>query len=142
VFEARKRGYRELFNSADLGIPWLNSAVGANRRYVSEHPDVAERYLRALVLGIRRLTTDKPFAMQVIGKYSQTDDQDLLSATVDYYQPIYLRDPYPEPAAVQSVLDAEEHPAARTARPVDLTDYRFAERLRQSGFLEQQPNAQ
>ncbi len=142
VFEARQRGYRELFNSADLVIPWLNSAVGASRRYVDEHPDVAERYLRALVLGIRRLTTDKPFAMQVIGKYSQTDDQALLSQTVDYYQPIYLRDPYPDPAAVQSVLDAEELPAARTTRPEDVTDYRFADRLRQSGFLDQPSPAQ
>jgi NitT/TauT family transport system substrate-binding protein len=139
VVEARRRGYRVLFNTADLGIPWINSAIGANRRYVDEHPNVAEGYLRALVQGISRLKTDRAFAIQVIGKYSQTDDQELLGATVDYYQPIYLRDLYPDPAALQSVLDAEEHPGARTARPEDLTDYRFVDRLRQSGFLDQQP---
>jgi hypothetical protein len=35
------------------------------------------------------------------------------------------------------VLDAEEQPAARTARPADVTDYRFVDRLRTSGFLDQ-----
>jgi len=40
---------------------------------------------------------------------------------------------------MQVVIDAEENPAARTLHPGDVTDYRFAERLRTSGFLDQLP---
>jgi len=35
------------------------------------------------------------------------------------------------------VLDAEDQPAARTTRPEDVTDYRYADELRSSGFLDQ-----
>jgi len=136
VFEARKRGYREL-NVTELGIPFLNSAVGSTRRVLAERPELAEPYLRALAQGSNRLKTDREFAIQVLGKYSRLEDREQLTATVDYYQPLYQVDPYPEPAAVQTILDEEEHPAARTARPQDVTDYRFATQLRSSGFLDQ-----
>ena len=139
VFEARKRGYRELLNVTELGIPFLNSAVGSTRRVLAERPELAEPYLRALAQGSNRLKTDREFAIQVLGKYSRLEDREQLTATVDYYQPLYQVDPYPEPAAVQTILDEEEHPAARTARPQDVTDYRFATQLRSSGFLDQLP---
>ena len=64
---------------------------------------------------------------------------ELLAAIVDYYGPLYPVDPYPEPQALQAVLDVEEHPAARTTRPEEIIDHRFAERVRASGFLERQP---
>jgi NitT/TauT family transport system substrate-binding protein len=139
VFEARKRGYRELLNVTELGIPFLNSAVGSTRKVLAERPELAEPYLRALAQGSNRLKTDREFAIQVLGKYSRLEDREQLAATVDYYQPLYQVDPYPEPAAVQTILDEEEHPAARTARPEDVTDYRFATQLRSSGFLDQLP---
>jgi NitT/TauT family transport system substrate-binding protein len=139
VFEARKRGYRELLNITELKIPFINSAVGSTRKTLAEKPDIAEPYLRGLAQGTSRLKTDREFAIQVLGKYSRLEDRDLLAATVDYYQPIYQLDPYPEPAAVQTILDEEENPAARTATPQDVVDYRFAERVRASGFLEKLP---
>jgi ABC-type nitrate/sulfonate/bicarbonate transport system substrate-binding protein len=139
VFEGRRRGYRELLNVTELGIPFLNSAVGSTRKVLAERPELAEPYLRALAQGSSRLKTDREFAIQLLGKYSRVEDRELLGATVDYYQPLYLVDPYPEPAAVQTILDEEEHPAARTTRPEDVADARFAERLRSSGFLDQLP---
>jgi NitT/TauT family transport system substrate-binding protein len=139
VFEARRRGYRELLNVTELGIPFLNSAVGSTRKVLAERPELAEPYLRALAQGSSRLKTDREFAIQLLGKYSRVEDRELLGATVDYYQPLYLVDPYPEPAAVQTILDEEENPAARTTRPQDVTEYRFATQVRSSGFLDQLP---
>jgi ABC-type nitrate/sulfonate/bicarbonate transport system substrate-binding protein len=139
VFEARRRGYRELVNVTELRIPFLNSAVGSTKKVLAERPELAEPYLRALAQGSSRLKTDREFAIDVLGKYGRMDDRELLGATVDYYQPLYQVDPYPDPAAVQTILDEEENPAARTARPQDVTDDRFAARLRSSGFLDQLP---
>jgi hypothetical protein len=48
-------------------------------------------------------------------------------------------DPYPEPTALQPVIDAEENPGARTLKPEDMIDFRFADALRRSGFLDQLP---
>jgi NitT/TauT family transport system substrate-binding protein len=139
VFEARKLGYRELLSAPDLGISFLSGGVGATRRVLAERPALGERYLRALAQANRRLITDREYAMAVLGKYAQMDDRDQLGATVDYFRGQYTLDPYPEPAALQAVLDAEENPAARTARPADFTDYRYAEQLRASGYLDTLP---
>lgn len=71
--------------------------------------------------------------------YTRMDDRDLLGATVDHYRKIWVADAYPDPVALQAVLDVEEHPAARTTRPEEMIDARFAEHLRQSGFLDRLP---
>jgi NitT/TauT family transport system substrate-binding protein len=139
VFEARKRGYRELISIAALRIPFLIGAIGATRNVLAERPELGERYLRAIAQGLSRLKTDREFAVQVIGQYTKLEDEELLGMTVDYYRPLWPSDPYPEPDTVQAVLDEEENPAARTARPEDVSDTRFAEALRRSGFLDTLP---
>lgn len=92
--------------------------------------------MRALAQGVRRFQTDREFAVQVLAQYSQMDDRDLLAATVEYYSPLFEADLYPDREAMQAVIDTEEHPGARTTRPEDVTDYRFADALRSSGFLD------
>ncbi len=140
VFEARKRGFRELINVTGLGVSFMNSGVGATKRLLAERPEIGEPYLRALAQATSRLKTDRDFAVEVMAKWTRMDDRDLLGATVDHYRKIWTVDPYPEPAALQAVLDVEEHPAAATTRPEQIIDARFAEALRQSHFLDQLPN--
>jgi ABC-type nitrate/sulfonate/bicarbonate transport system substrate-binding protein len=139
LFEARKRGYRELASTADMGIPFLGNSAGATRASLAAHPEVGEPYLRALAQAIARLRTDRELGIAVIGKYTKTEDRDMLNATIDHYLKQFLVDPYPDPASLQGVLDIEEHPGARTAKPEDFTDYRFADALRRSGFLDKLP---
>jgi hypothetical protein len=98
-----------------------------------------DRAMRGLAQAIARLATDREYSIQVIGKYSQSEDRELLGATFDYYQPVWQRDLYPDAPAVQAALDLEENSAARTLKPQDVVDYRFADRLRSSGFLERLP---
>jgi hypothetical protein len=100
---------------------------------------VAERTLRALAQAVSRIKTDRAFAVDTLVKYTQIDDRELLGEAVDYYRPLWAADLYPEPRALQGVLDVEENPAARTTPPGDILDLRFVEALRASGFLEQLP---
>src|SRR5712692_7009760 len=139
ALEARKRGYREMFNLGQMGIPFLQGAISTTRRVLAERPELGERYLRALAQAMSRLRTDREFSIDVVSKYTQSDDRELLGATIDFYRPLFPVDPYPEPAALQVVLDAEDHPAARTTRPEDLTDYRPADAVRRGSFLDQLP---
>ena len=97
---------------------------------------VLSQFLRALAQAVSRLKTDREFAIDVLGKYNQSDDRELLGATVDHNRALWITDPYPEPAGVQTVLDVEDHPAVQGRRPEEFIDARFAERLRQSGFLD------
>jgi hypothetical protein len=63
----------------------------------------------------------------------------VLNAALDYFLPLYQPDLYPDAEAVQAVLDLEENLVARTTRPADVTDSRYADQLRASGFLTQLP---
>jgi ABC-type nitrate/sulfonate/bicarbonate transport system substrate-binding protein len=139
AFEAHKRGYRELLNITNLRIPYLGSSIGSTKRVIADQPDTIDRVFRAVALATSRLKTDREFAIQIIGKYNNVDDRDLLGATIDYYRPVYVPDLYPDPEAVQAVLDLEENAQARTTRASEVTDYRFAERLRSSGFVDSLP---
>jgi NitT/TauT family transport system substrate-binding protein len=139
VFEARKRGFREILDITALQIPFLSSAIGGTKKTLANRPDLGEPYLRALAQATSRLKTDRDYAIQVIGKYSRMEDPDTLGMTVDFYRGLYTVDPYPEPSATQNTIDAEENPGARSLRPQDVTDFRFADRLRASGFLDTLP---
>ena len=136
ILEARKRGYPEIIDITALRIPFAQGAVGVTRRVLTEQPELADRHMRAQAQALQRLLTDREFAIDVVGKYSQTTDREVLGATIDYFRKNVQPDMYPERDAVQTVIDLEEHPGARTLRPEEVTDYRFADSLRQSGFLE------
>ncbi|HEY7064723.1 MAG TPA: ABC transporter substrate-binding protein [Chloroflexota bacterium] len=138
-FEARKRGYRALIDVSQLGIPFMGASVGAPRRVLAERPAVAQRTVRALAQSMSRLKTDREFAIDVLVKYTQLDDRELLGEAIDYYRNLWQTDLYPDPRALQGVLDVEENPAARTTPPSEIVDLRFVEALRASGLLEQLP---
>lgn len=139
ALEAQKRGYREMFNLGKMDIAFLQGAISSTRRVLDQRPELAERYLRAMAQAMSRIRTDRELAIDIVAKYTRLDDRELLGATVDYYRVLFPVDPYPEPTALQAVLDAEDDPRARTTRPEDVSDARFAEALRRSGFLEPLP---
>jgi ABC-type nitrate/sulfonate/bicarbonate transport system substrate-binding protein len=137
VFDLSKRGYPELLNVTALRIPFAVGVLGMTRRTIDARPELPERALRALAQAVHRLQTDREFGIATLGRYSQLDDRELLGATIDYAAPLYQADLYPDLQGVQAVLDAEENPGARTARPEEFVEYRFVDQLRASGFLDQ-----
>jgi len=139
TFEARKRGYREIVDIGEMRIPFVAAGISATKRMLAERPELPEPYLRALAQAKNRVQTDREYAMQILAKYTSSDDREILGATVDAYGPLFAVDSYPDPEAVQNVIDLEENPAARALRPTDVSDVRYAERLRASGFLDTLP---
>ncbi len=136
-FELRQRGFPEVLNVSELRIPFAVGVIGTIQRVIAERPDLPRRALRALALAIHRLQTDRELGINILGRYTQIENREQLGATIDHSAPFYQADLYPDPQAVQAVLDAEDQPAARTTRPEDVTDYRYADELRSSGFLDQ-----
>jgi ABC-type nitrate/sulfonate/bicarbonate transport system substrate-binding protein len=139
VFEAHRRGYPTLINVTAMRIPFANGTVGATRTTIDRRQSAAEKVLRALAQATARFKTDREYAAQVVGKYSRIEDSEALRGTVEVYAPLMTVDIYPDLAAIQAVLDAEEHPAARTTRPEQVVDLRPAEAVRRSGFLDRLP---
>jgi NitT/TauT family transport system substrate-binding protein len=139
LFKAQSLGFPVLVDITAMKIPFTNGSIGTVKNTIATRPDVVERVLKANAQATARMKTDAEYAMQVIGKYTDIQDQDALRGTVDVYRPIMQVDIYPDRGALQAVLDAEENPAARTAKPDDVADFRFADKLRQSGFYNNLP---
>jgi NitT/TauT family transport system substrate-binding protein len=138
VTQAHKLGLRELLDVGTLGIAYASTGVAARRSYVAAHPDVARRYLRAILAAIHRLRADKPFALEVLGKYLSTDEADVLEDTYEVYLLKYMDPlPYPDERSIQGVLDelAAENPRAAEAKPGDFFDDRLVRELDASGYI-------
>jgi NitT/TauT family transport system substrate-binding protein len=139
LFKAESLGFPILVDITGMRIAYANGTIGTTKGTINSRPDVVERVLMATAQATARFKTDPEYAAQIVGKFTQIQDPDALKGTVDVYIPIFTVDIYAEPASVQAVLDNEENPAARTAKVEDVTDYRFADKLRQSGFYDRLP---
>jgi ABC-type nitrate/sulfonate/bicarbonate transport system substrate-binding protein len=138
TLKARQLGLQQLVDTKTLDIPSQGSVVGSTRGFVRERPDLVDRYLTAVIQGIHRLVTDREFGMTVIGRYTQTDDRDVLADAYDYYRDGYQRDLMPTLEGLQEQMDelAEAKPQARTAKPQDFLDLAPLERVKATGLVE------
>jgi ABC-type nitrate/sulfonate/bicarbonate transport system substrate-binding protein len=138
TLKGRQLGLQQLVDTKALDIPSQGSVVGTTRGYVREKPQLVDRYIKALVEGIHRLTTDREFGMTVIGRYTQTDDREVLADAYDYYRDGYQRDLMPTLEGIQEQIMelAEVKPQARTAKPQDFLDLAPLERIKATGLIE------
>src|SRR5262249_21233548 len=100
--------------------------------------DVVRRYLKAYVEGLHRLKTDKPFSINVIGKYTRISEADALEETYQHYAvKVMPRVPYPTTRGIQMVLDeiGSRTAKAKTLCTAPLIDVHYLNELEQSGFV-------
>jgi NitT/TauT family transport system substrate-binding protein len=138
TLQARQLGYPQLVDTAALDIPSAGSVVGTTRGYLRDRPEVVERYLAALIEGMHRFITDREFAITTIGKYTRTDDREVLAEAYDYYQGTLQQDLQPSFEGLQAQLDqlVESKPQARTANPNDFVDIGPLTKVRATGLVE------
>jgi NitT/TauT family transport system substrate-binding protein len=138
ALELQRQGYRELMNGASLGVEYIHAGIGARRSYVSSHEDVTRRFLRASFRGQARFVADRDFAIQVVSKYSQLDDADVLGRSWELYASKFVkRLPYTSTAGMQLALEelATTNDAARGADPEQFYDNHFVRELDDAGFF-------
>ena len=76
--------------------------------------------------------------MTVIGRYTKTDDREVLADAYDYYRDGYQRDLMPTIEGLQEQMAelAEAKPQVRTAKPQDFLDLVPLERVKATGLVE------
>ena len=67
---------------ASLGLPYASTGITVKRSLLQQRRDVATNYVKAILEGIARLKKDKPFAVEVMGKYLRTSDKEVLDETL------------------------------------------------------------
>lgn len=116
---ARKAGFNELFQVADLGIEVQGNGFATSRSYVASHRDVVQNALRGFVEAIYYIYAHKKEAQKVFAKYMRTNDPDVLEDSYQGYVKMVPKKPYPTLKGIQYMLDvlAPHLPAAKNARP-------------------------
>ena len=137
TFRAEDAGLRLLVDTTDWGLPGL-SGIAARREWLTANPAIARGAVQAMSEALAFLHRDKERTKQIIGKYSQNDDPQLLERTYATMLPGWERYPAVSLDAIQLEIDwlAEEAPAAANLRAEQFVDNRFVEELDRAGFFQ------
>jgi ABC-type nitrate/sulfonate/bicarbonate transport system substrate-binding protein len=138
ALELQRQGYRELANGAEMGVEYIHTGLTTTRSYLATHEDVVRRYLRAAMRGQARFIADRATSVQVVSKYTQLDDQDVLGRAWELHAgKLAKRVPYTTAASMRLALDelSPTNEAARTADPEQFYDNRLVRELDESGFF-------
>ncbi|HXT52854.1 MAG TPA: ABC transporter substrate-binding protein [Candidatus Eisenbacteria bacterium] len=134
---ARKEGYRELADVADLVPEYQVAGVVTRRAFIKQNPDVVRGFVKAIAEAMAVFSRDPEAVRQVMKSRFKIDDQLLIDETQKDYQRYMPKVPYPSRAGIaviKSFLDKNE-PGVRPLSIDDQIDNQFVRELEQSGFI-------
>ncbi|HEY7068394.1 MAG TPA: ABC transporter substrate-binding protein [Chloroflexota bacterium] len=136
----RRLGFKSLYDLSKSGQQDLNSIAFASQAWLRSHEATVQAFVDAMVEGVHYAKTNRPFAEQVLKKYLQMDDDELLNDSYEMYVGANLaRVPDPGREAAQRYLEeqAATDPRAVGARLDDFFDVRFVDKVNTSGLVPQ-----
>lgn len=134
--KAAQLGMRELVNFGELGVEDINGTVITTRTFLSQHHDIALRFLRAFARGMQRYRTDKEFSKKVLAKYGKITDDEILEGTWQDYAPTLQRSPRPSLKAIQFLIENQFQGKKPLPKPDQFIDASLAEELEKNGFID------
>ena len=90
-YREESQGFHVIYNLAEKKLPTISNGVTVRRDWLNANKPVAQAYIDALMEGIGKMKTDKPFAAQVLKNYMKlSSDEDAAKAadwTATYLTP-------------------------------------------------------
>ena len=123
------------YNTAGYRYPL--SSVIVTQKLLHTRESAIRRFLQAHIEAVHRLRPIANFAMNVVGKYTQTTDRAMLEETQRVYADAFERIPYPniEDMKLGITQVSETNPRAKGADPKDFVDPRLLREIEASGFV-------
>lgn len=133
---AKKAGFTILVDPTQYKIDFPQLEVITTKTFLKNRPDVATRYMRAIVEGIHNYKNDREGSIRALSKYLRINDREALEEVYRIYFDIYQPIPHPSPAAIQTQLSwmAEKDPRAKAAKPEQFIDGSILREIEKSGF--------
>ena len=88
---ARKAGFRELGDLADLGLHYPTSAIGTTKSYLQKNEGLVKDFMLAYIEAIHDFKRNKEAALTVLKKYTRNDDREVLEDSYSNVASKYLR---------------------------------------------------
>ena len=137
--QAEKLGFRNLYDIADLKIPFWWNGILSRESIVKTKRPLLLKLARAMVEAMHIIKTEKEYAIGLIKKNLGVSDPEGLARAYKDYSNIFPETPYPTPDGVKTMLDdlAPKNPKAASADPKAFVDPSLIRELDSSGFIKQ-----
>ncbi len=134
---ARKAGFNELLQIADLGVEVQGNGFATSRDYIKSNRDVVKSALKGFVEAIYFIYANKKEAQKVFAKYMRTTDPAVLEDSYQGYIKMIPKKPYPTLKGIHFMLDmlADKMPQAKNAKPEQFVDLSLLQELEKEGFF-------
>ena len=134
---ARKAGFNELLQIADLGVEVQGNGFATSKSYIQTNRETVKNALKGFVEAIYFVYANKKEAQKVFGKYMRTNDAAVLDESYEGYVKMIPKKPYPTLKGIQFMLDmlAPQMPEAKNAKPEQFVDLSFLQELEKEGFF-------
>lgn len=134
---ARKAGFRELGDLAELGLHYPMAPIGTTKAFLLKNEAVVKEFMLAYIEAIHDFKRNKEAALAVLKKYSRNDDREILEDSYNNYANKYLALPVPTIDGIRTILTelAGTVPAAKSADPEQFVAYKIAREIEASGFI-------
>jgi ABC-type nitrate/sulfonate/bicarbonate transport system substrate-binding protein len=134
---ARKLGFRELGDLADLGLHYPTSAIGTTKSYLQKNEGIVKEFMLAYIEAIYDFKRNKEAALTVLKKYTRTDDREVLEDSYSFAASKYQALPIPTLDGIRTILTelSSTVPAAKNADPQQFVSYKIAREIEASGFI-------
>jgi ABC-type nitrate/sulfonate/bicarbonate transport system substrate-binding protein len=134
---ARKAGFRELGDLADLGLHYPTSAVGTTKSFLQKNEGIVKEFMLAYIEAIHDFKRNKEVALTVLKKYTRNDDREVLEDAYSSAASKYLPLPIPTLDGIRTILAelSSTTPAAKNAEPEQFVSYKIAREIEASGFV-------
>ena len=134
---ARKMGFVDLLQIADLGVEVQGNGLATSRAYLKSHRDTVKSAMKGYLEAIHFIYAHKPESQKVFAKYMRTNDPEVLESSYQNYVKTIPRKPTFTPKGIQFILDmlAPQMPQAKTAKPEQFFDPGVMNELEKEGFF-------
>jgi ABC-type nitrate/sulfonate/bicarbonate transport system substrate-binding protein len=136
TMKAKGMGLKELINVGALKLSYVHTAIGVNRSFAKNNPELIDAFLKAYIEALK-ITREQPdITMSAIAKYTSINDPEALKVTYDTFLPAFQqRVPYVLKEAVQGVLSFSTSPEAKAHRAEEFIDHSFLDKIEASSFV-------
>ena len=134
---ARRLGFNELMNVADLGVEVQGNGLATSRAYIKSNRETVKAALKGYIESIHFIHANKPESEKVFAKYMRTNDAEVLENSYQNYVKTIPKRPYPTLKGIQFMLDmlAPQMPQAKAALPEQFVDLSFLSELDKENFF-------
>ena len=132
-----KLGLRELIDSADLGVPYLNSPMSTRRAYIKSNRETVLGVLRAYSQGVQETHSDRDGAIRILAKYTRVTEPEILAESYRIYGQKHLQKTIN--VDLEGVRQLLKHIGkdAAGAHPSQFIDASLVQELEKEGFFQQ-----